>query len=173
MLEWFESLYLFLWSILSRSWYILILIFLDFFDLWNRIIKRILPRKFQLKLKLPTPWVWVVLALVIAWAAFDTYHDLRMRTINTLDDYSQLAFIVEPVHRDVRLRWEDKELFPSEKDSNPFLLRIGNISGQDLLKVKVSFVVKFDGLEEMVLESDAFPKAQKKADQTQTRKLHT
>ncbi len=69
----------FLWGILRRFWLWIPAFVLDPYDIWDRIVKPMLPPEVQFDLPWSPGWAPIVLLALIGWAAFLTYFELRKR----------------------------------------------------------------------------------------------
>jgi len=71
-----KSLLLFFKVVVRRSYIGIIIIFLDLFDLINLFIKPVLPTKWR-DITMPNGWGFILFGLIVLWAAFMAFHDLR------------------------------------------------------------------------------------------------
>ena len=73
-----RSLGLFASGILRQFWVWAPAFLLDPYDLWNRLVKPIIPQDQQFDLPWSPDWAPYVLVALIGWAALLTYHELRV-----------------------------------------------------------------------------------------------
>ena len=81
-----ESVKFFINSFIKKAWIGILLVFLDLFDLFDRFFKPLLPPGWR---DINVPGIWNLLfVLILFWAAFSTYHDLRKKKMEEFLDYA-------------------------------------------------------------------------------------
>ena len=82
-----ESIKFFFKEVLRRAYVGILFVFLDSFDIFDRLIKPIWPAKWR-NIDMPSGWGFMLFGLIILWAAFMAYHDLRKKNMAEFLEYA-------------------------------------------------------------------------------------
>ena len=81
-----ESIRFFFKAIIRKAWIGILFIFLDLADIYN-LIEPSLPTKWR-DITMPDGWGFALFSLIILWAAFMAYHDLRKKKMDEFLKYA-------------------------------------------------------------------------------------
>ncbi len=82
-----ESAKYFFRQIIKKAWIGVLFVFLDLGDVYGRFIKNLLPEKWE-NITLPMGWGIILFLIIVLWAAFMAYHDLRKKKMAEYLEYA-------------------------------------------------------------------------------------
>ncbi len=82
-----ESANNFFRQIIKRAWFGILFVFLDLGDVYDRFIKNLLPEGWE-NITLPNGLGYIICFIIVLWAAFMAYHNLRKKRIAEYLEYA-------------------------------------------------------------------------------------